>query len=111
MRHFLLLLISACAFSFTNVVSAQEEITTKATFKGFDGVSYIFTTVATKDVPSKTISFIDIDEDISKTYDLSSKAFKGESFLITYMVAMQSLEATDGSREDIETFTLVALKK
>jgi len=111
MRHFLLLLVSVFAFSFTNVVSAQDEITTKATFDGFDGDSYVFTTVATADTPSKTISFTEIGEDITKTYDLSSKAFKGESFLITYLVAMQSLESRDGSKEDTETYTLVALKK
>lgn len=111
MKKYLIVFVSILALTFTATASAQEKQSAQATFNGFDGDAYTFATVSKSVEDSKLLSFKDVSTDILAQFDLKSEAFKGESFTVIYTVTMESLESPDGTEQEVETYTLVSIKK
>lgn len=111
MKNYLVVLVSIFTLGLTSVANAQDEKTSQVIYNGYNGEAYTFTTVAENPEDAKTLSFTDISDDVLAQFDLKSDAFKGETFTVMYTVAIENLEAPDGTNEEVETFTLVGLKK
>ncbi len=105
MRHYLLVLVSIFTLSFTTVTNAQDEIAVHATFNGFNGETYSFTTIAKGSEEAKTIEFSDISAEILEEIDLKSETLNGKNFSITYTVTTES-ELGD----DVEVYVLKTIK-
>ncbi|MCL6294037.1 hypothetical protein [Jejuia spongiicola] len=106
MRNYLLVLVSIFTLSFTTATNAQDEIATNATFNGFDGETYSFTTIANGNEDAKTIEFSDISAEILEQFDLKSDTFNGEIFSITYAVTAKT-KAGDGA----EVYVLKTIRR
>jgi hypothetical protein len=111
MKNYLILFVSVLAFTFSTTINAQEKQRTQAVFNGFDGDTYSFATLGRSVSDSKVITFKDISADLLAQFDLKSDAFNGETFTVTYSVAMESIDAPDGTKQEVETYTLVSIAK
>lgn len=111
MKNYLLVLVSIFTLGSTAVLNAQEDKSAIATFTGFDGESYSFTTIAKENETPKTIDFSEVSAEILEEIDLKSETSKGKDFSITYTVTTETKVNAVGEEETIEVYTLKSIKE
>jgi len=89
---------------------AQDTETFEGTFDSHESYGYDFIGADEDDI-EYTMTFQEIDEKLLNTFDLDSGTLVGVKFLVTYQITVETLKDADGYEEDIDTYTIVALKK
>jgi hypothetical protein len=83
------------------------------TFEGiYDGQEeYGYNFIGSDDDGEYTMTFQDIDESLLKSFDLESEMLIGTKFKVTYTITIEVEKDEDGYEDEIETYTIIALKK
>lgn len=99
-----------CFFMFTsmNTVYNSTEI-----FEGiYDGQEdYGYNFIGIDDEGEYTMTFQEIDESLLKSFDLASDMLIGTKFKVTYTITVEVEKDDDGYEDEIETYTIIDLKK
>ncbi len=94
----------------TSVKGVQDTLTFEGTFDGHEDYGYNFIGID-EDDEEFTMTFHEMDEALLEFYDLDSDDLVGTKFMVTYTSKTETVKDDDGYDEDIETLTIVALKK
>jgi len=107
------LIISFLLISFlvlTSVNKVQDTTTFEGTFDGHEDYGYNFIGID-EDDEEYTMTFQEIDKTLLETYNLNSEDLIGTKFSVIYTSKTETVKDEDGYEEDIETLTIVGLKK
>ena len=105
--------VGVLIFSFlvlTAVKSIQEKQTFEGVYDGQEDYGYNFIGLDS-DGEEYTMTFQSINEDLLENFNLNSEEFIGTKFTVTYTTEIEVERDEDGFEEEIETNTIVALKK
>ncbi len=103
-------------FSFTNlktnqiILSNQESITVVATYDGHEDYGYNFIAKHNDD-EEYTLTFQEVDETVTKEFDLKSDALVGTKFKITYKTETIVTKDADGYEDETIVNTITKLEK
>lgn len=103
-----LLMISFLVF--TSVKTVQETAMFEGTYDGQEDYGYNFIG-ADDEGEEYTMTFQEIDDKVLKSFNLGSDEFIGTKFMVTYNTTTETIKDEDGYEEDIETLTIISLKK
>jgi len=81
----------------------QDTKTVKAIFDDYEDGTYYFTDSSDED---ESYTFEKIEEDVTKSFDLTDKKYKGQTFNITYKVETE----IDESEDESEMWIIVKLE-
>ena len=105
--------IAVLIFSFlvlTSVKRDQEKLTFTGVYDGHEDYGYNFIG-QDEDGEKYTMTFQDVEASLLKSFDLSSDALIGTKFIVTFTSEIEVETDEDGYEDEIETNTIVALKK
>lgn len=86
-----------------------DPITITATYDGFSSDSYSF--MFTNDEGEEESIFFDYASDeVLKAFDLKSKKFEGEKFVVTYKETIETEEDEEGEELEYTKTTIISLK-
>ncbi|MDX1270291.1 hypothetical protein [Bizionia paragorgiae] len=120
-KHILVLVVLGLSFmgltSFANYkhhiilnkARIQEVNTVQGEYDGHETYGYNFI-VVNSDGDERTVTFQNVDEKVSKAFDLDSQALVGKSFKVTYTIDYETVLDENNDEEEIETKTITALK-
>lgn len=120
-KHILVLVVLGLSFmgltSFANykhhIILNKERIqevnTVQGEYDGHETYGYNFI-VVNSDGDERTVTFQNVDEKVSKAFDLDSQALVGKSFKVTYTIDYETVLDENNDEEEIETKTITALK-
>jgi hypothetical protein len=94
----------------TSASSVQEKLTFEGVYDGKEDYGYNFMGV-NSDGDEYTMTFQNIEEGVLKSVNLNSDQLIGTKFSVTYTTKIEKVKDEDGYEEDIETNTIVAIKK
>lgn len=99
-----------CFFSFTSMLTVNSTEQFEGVFDGQEEYGYNFIGLDEED-EEYTMTFHNIDESLLKSFDLQSAKLIGTNFMVTYSIKTETLKDEDGYEDEIETYTIIALKK
>lgn len=99
-----------CFFSLTSMVTLNDSETFEGLYDGYEEYGYNFIGVD-EDDEEYTMTFQEVDPVLLKSFDLKSEALVGVKFMVTYSIKTETLKDEDGYEDEIETYTIMALKK
>lgn len=102
--------LMVCFFSFTSMVTLNSTETFEGIYDGQEDYGYNFIGIDEED-EEYTMTFQEVDKSLLKSFDLQSEKLVGTKFMVTYTVSVEILKDEDGFEDEIETYTIVALKK
>lgn len=94
----------------TSISKLQDPTTFEGTFDGHEDYGYNFIGID-EDNEEYVMTFQEIEEALLETFNLQSDSLIGTRFLVTYKSQTETVKDEDGYEEDIETLTIVALKR
>lgn len=106
-------LVSVLILSFvmlTSVNNVQEKLTFEGVYDGIEDYGYNFMGVNSEG-DEYTMTFQNIDAALLESFDLKSERLVGSKFSVTYTSKIEMVKDEDGYEEEVETNTIVALKK
>lgn len=102
--------LMVCFFSFTSMVTLNSTEIFEGVYDGKEDYGYNFIGID-EDEEEYTMTFQEIDKSLLKSFDLQSENLVGTKFMVTYTITTETLKDEDGFEDEIETYTIVALKK
>ena len=108
-----IVIISVLFLSFlvlTSAKSIQEKQTLEGVYDGHEDYGYNFVGINAEG-EEYTITFQKIDATVLEAFDLNSNQLVGSKFSVTYTSKTETIKDEDGYEEDVETNTILALKK
>ncbi|MCB0383614.1 MAG: hypothetical protein KDD05_10080 [Psychroserpens sp.] len=99
-----------CFFTLTSMVISSSTETFEGIYDGQEDYGYNFIGID-EDEEEYTMTFQEIDKSLLKSFDLQSEQLIGTKFMVTYTITTETLKDEDGYEDEIETYTIVALKK
>lgn len=108
-----IMVVSVLVLSFltlTSVKTLQDNQTFKGVFDGHEDYGYNFIGIDA-DAEEYTMTFQYIDQSLLKTFNLKSEQLVGSKFNVTYTTKIEIEKDEDGNEDEVETNTIVALKK
>ncbi len=97
-------------FILTSLFYQSEAETFEGVFDGKEDYGYNFIGVD-EEGDEYTMTFQNIKPALLKSYDLQSDEFIGKSFVVDYTIEIETEIDEDGYEEDIESYTIIALKQ
>ena len=94
----------------TSAKSIQEKQTFEGVFDGAEDYGYNFIGIDA-DGEEYTMTFQNIVAEALSAYDLKSDELMGTKFSVTYTSKIETIKDEDGYEEDVETNSILALKK
>lgn len=108
--HLVVFLVMSFCLLFSMKSFAQDTETFEGTFDSHESYGYDFIGVDEDDI-EYTMTFHKIDKKLLDSFNLNSDTLVGERFLVTYQVTTETIKDEDDYEEDIDTYTIVGLKK
>lgn len=102
--------LMVCFFSFTSMLTTNSTETFEGIYDGQEDYGYNFIGVD-EDDEEYTMTFQEVDKSLLKAFDLQSEKLIGTKFMVSYTITTETLKDEDGYEDEIETYTIVALKK
>ena len=99
-----------CFFSFTSVVTLNNTEIFEGVYDGQEDYGYNFIGI-NEDDEEYTMTFQQVDKSLLKSFDLQSEQLVGTKFMVTYTIEIEILKDDDGFEDEIETYTIIDLKK
>lgn len=100
-----------CLLLLTSVATKQDTMTFEGVYDSKEDYGYNFIGISEEEKEEYMMTFQEVEESALKSFDLNSEKFYGAKFLVTYTVQTETVKDEDGYEEDLETYTIVALKK
>ena len=94
----------------TSVKRVQEKQTFEGVYDGHEDYGYNFIG-KDEDGETYTMTFQVVESSLLKSFDLASETLVGAKFIVTYTTEIEVETDEDGYEDEIETNTIVALKK
>ncbi|XCF06854.1 hypothetical protein ABI125_03085 [Tamlana crocina] len=88
----------------------QEGLVVYATYDGKEDYGYNFVTKG-KDGEEHTLTFQEVDENVLKTFDLTSEKLVGTKFKITFNKVVKVTKDEHGNEDEEEINTITLLEK
>jgi hypothetical protein len=102
--------LMVCFFSFTSMLTKNSTEIFEGIYDGQEDYGYNFIGIDDDD-EEYTMTFHEVDESLLKSFDLQSEQLVGTKFMVTYTISTETLKDEDGFEDEIETYTIIALKK
>ncbi|MGC1472906.1 MAG: hypothetical protein WA775_09965 [Psychroserpens sp.] len=103
------LLVTFVALTSMNTLQKQE--TFEGVYDGQEDYGYNFIGTYEGEDEEYTMTFQNIDASVLSSFDLKSEKLVGSKFSVTYTIKVESVKDEDGYEDEIETYTIIALKK
>ncbi|MBR9845812.1 MAG: hypothetical protein GYB35_06740 [Algicola sp.] len=99
-----------CFFSLSSMLTVNTTEIFEGIYDGKEDYGYNFIGID-EDEEEYTMTFQEVDKSLLKSFDLQSEDLVGTKFMVTYTITTETLKDEDGYEDEIETYTIVALKK
>jgi hypothetical protein len=99
-----------CFFSFTSLTTVNSTEIFEGIYDGQEDYGYNFIGVDEED-QEYTMTFQEVDKSLLKSFDLQSEKLIGTKFMVTYTISTKVEKDEDGYEDEIETYTIISLKK
>lgn len=103
-------LLGVFLFVLTAANTVQDTTTFEGVYDGHEDYGYNFIETS-DDGDDYTITLQNIDESLLKSFDLLSDKLIGSKFSVTYSTKTMTEKDEDGYEDEVEIYTIVALKK
>ncbi|MEM5563842.1 hypothetical protein WNY78_01940 [Psychroserpens sp. AS72] len=103
-------LLSVFLFVLTAANTLQDTITFEGVYDGHEDYGYNFIETS-EDGDEFTMTLQRIDESLLKSFDLNTDKLIGSKFSVTYTTEIETEKDEDGYEDEVEVYTIVALKK
>ena len=94
----------------TSMKTIQDTKTFEGTYDGQEDYGYNFIGL-NADKEEYTMTFQKVDDSILNSFDLKTEKLIGSKFSVTYTTKIETENDENGYEEDIEIYTIIALKK
>ncbi|WP_040247405.1 hypothetical protein [Psychroserpens mesophilus] len=102
--------LMVCFVSFSSFATLNSTEVFEGIYDGQEDYGYNFIGID-EDDEEYTMTFQEVDKSLLKSFDLQSEKLVGTKFMVTYTITTETLKDDDGYEDEIETYTIVALKK
>jgi hypothetical protein len=99
-----------CLFTLTSMTAVQDTQIFEGVYDGNDDYGYNFIGMD-EDGEEFTMTFQNIDDVLLKSFNLNTDKLVGSKFTVSYTSKTEKLEDEDGYEDDVEVYTITALKK
>nr|WP_321226989.1 hypothetical protein [uncultured Psychroserpens sp.] len=103
-------LLGVFLFVLTSANTLQDTTTFEGVYDGHEDYGYNFIET-NEDGDEYTMTLQNIDESLLKSFDLKNDKLIGSKFSVTYSTETITEKDEDGYEDEIEVYTIVALKK
>lgn len=101
--------LMVCFFTFTSMNTVNSTETFEGIYDGHEDYGYNF--IGIDDDGEYTMTFQEIEESLLESFDLDSESLIGTKFKVTYTITVEVEKDDDGYEDEIETYTIISLKK
>lgn len=92
------------------VMAVQDKLTFEGIYDGHEDYGYNFIGID-EDDEEYTMTFQQVDEGLSKSFDLMSDQHVGAKISVTYTVTTETEIDEDGYEDEVDIYKIIALKK